>query len=625
MAYNVIGTAGHIDHGKTALVKALTGIDADRLKEEKERRITIDLGFAFLNERIAFVDVPGHERFVKNMVAGVTGIDLALLVVAADDGIMPQTREHLDILRLLKIRKMVVALTKTDLVDEEWIALVAEEIRALLTGSEYESSPVVAISSVSNDGIEELKSVLISEIESIAGERVPRPFRMPVDRAFTMTGFGTVITGTVTAGELTASGDIELLPAMKPLRIRGLQSQNTQVEKIYAGERAAINITGVQRDDIRRGDVAALKGHLKPSRTVNCFLHYLPSAEEPLKYRERVRFHSGAAEIIGRVVLLDRDSLEPGGNAPVQIQLEKPVAAASGDRFIVRRYSPLYTIGGGEILETDAAKPKRNRRKIAEYLVNFNRLPLKERITAYVTKAGINPLSTRDIARQFSLHAGQIEKWLKETSAAVQPVHTETGCLWIGKKAFDSFTVHVTDVLDEYHRNNPAKPGMNRLELVKAAGADVHAAVWKSVIDSLADARRIIITKDKIKCAGFTPAAGQLKNRLLDYIRSRGVQAPTFDEAADELGAGEPAIRSVVDVLVDEGSAAVVEKKFIYPNTEIERVKAVFAELAREKKSVTLGEFRTALHTSRKYALPLLDYFDETGFTARVGDARVLV
>ncbi|KPK93463.1 hypothetical protein AMJ80_05920 [bacterium SM23_31] len=632
MAHKIIGTAGHIDHGKTALVKALTGTDTDRLKEEKEREITIDLGYAFLSDDIAFIDVPGHERFVKNMVAGVTGIDLALLVIAVDDGIMPQTREHLDIIRLLNIKKLVVALTKIDLVEEEWAELVKDEIENLLKGSIYEGSKIVPVSSVSLEGVDTLKSILIEEVNPVERdeEHFDRPFRMPVDRSFTMTGFGTVVTGTVTSGSLSLDDSVELLPAQRELRIRGLQRHNKPVTRLEAGERGAVNISGIQKEDIKRGDVIAQTGYFKPSMNLNCFLHYLKSAKTPLKHHERIGFHCGTAESIGRVALLEPRLavIEPGDSAPVQIQLEKPVAAAFEDRFIIRHYSPAITTGGGEILEIDAARPRKNRKTIAGYIRTMHNQTLNDRIITIVSKTGLTPLSMHEIVRQFGLFPDSISGILSNAKENIMPLSGENDTFWIVKEAFEQFTGDVLNHILEYHRKYPDRPGMPQQELLKKTALKAHELVWKHALDTQVQQNRLIISKNHIKRAEFVPKINEkaegIREKLIALLKEKGVEGPTIEEASAALDTDKSDVTTVVNILIDEGTVTLVGNSYLYLHKELDRLQTIVKKHIINKGSITIGEFRTALQTSRKYALPLLNYFDDLSVTIRVGDKRIL-
>ena len=639
MTHRIIGTAGHIDHGKTALVKALTGIDTDRLKEEKEREITIDLGFAYLDDSIAFIDVPGHEKFVKNMVAGVTGVDLALLVVAADDGIMPQTREHLDIIRLLKVERIVVAITKIDLIDpgqQDWIDLVKDEIESMLTQYEFKKSAIMHVSSVSGAGVEELKSKLKEEIDALPHEKEKQnlPFRLPVDRSFTLTGFGTVVTGTVISGVLKPDDSIELLPQQRELRLRSMQRHNKKVTQVNPGERAAINLGGIQKNEIVRGDVIARSEFFIPSQTINCSLHYLDSAKVPLKFRDRVRFHTGTIEVIGRVILLEKDILRPGEKTVLQIQLEKPVTVAVGDRFIIRKYSPAVTIGGGTVLEIDAKRPRRNRKQIAEYLKSVENLPRQEQVCSFVIKNELHPHSTQKIAAQFGLFHNQVSEILISADDRIMSLNREeetpvsSDKLWISRKSFESFTGKILEILRKFHNENPEKPALDRLKLIKKSGYTLDEPVWNFAFEQMTVDSRIVLSKNRVKLADFIPEVSgkyqELRRNIVEHLKQTGAAGPSQEEFADTLKVNIDDVKTVITLLVDEGDVIIVGNSFLYAADEIMRIESLIRDSIKQKGSITISEFRTSLNTSRKYALPLLNYFDDTGVTVRVGDERIL-
>ncbi|MFC1562087.1 selenocysteine-specific translation elongation factor [candidate division KSB1 bacterium] len=629
MAHRIIGTAGHIDHGKTQLVKALTGTDTDRLKEEKEREITIDLGFAFLDDDLAFIDVPGHERFVKNMVAGVTGIDLALLVIAADDGIMPQTTEHIDILKLLNIEKLVVALTKTDLVDREWIDLVQEDIAKFLKTHGYDNTPVMPVSSLTGSGIDELRAVLKKETAQETARKTDRPFRMPIDRSFSMTGFGTVVTGTVITGSVGLRDKVVIYPQKKPVRIRGLQTHNVKTERLTAGERGAINIGGVQKNEIQRGDVLAHEGSLRASSNLNVYLHYLKSAENALLYHDRVRVHCGTTEVIGRIATLDREFVQPGERAPAQLQLEKPVAAAVGDRFIIRHYSPSFTIGGGEILECDTPRPRKNRKTIAEYIERILPLSTEEQIIALIEYKGLRAVSTKEIAEKYSLFPETVAGILTNREEQIAGIAEDDGeMIWISRSVFEAFLTRILNALDQYHTQNPSTPGIKRHNLVNLIKIRAEELIWKSAFDTLMNSGRITIVKERIKRAGFQPQIlkghEETEKLLLDLLTECGVKAPSYNEASERLGISVGELRIIVDVLADGEKLYVVENNLLYTAGEIERIKQMLVSHIRVHGQITLADFRSALQTSRKYALPLLNFYDDLGVTVRVGDERIL-
>lgn len=403
MKHVIVGTAGHIDHGKTSLVRALTGIDADRLKEEKQRGITIDIGFANLelgDVRLGFVDVPGHERFVKNMLAGAHGIDVVILVIAADESVMPQTREHFDICRLLGVRKGVVALTKADMVDADLLELARAEIEEYVAGSFLEGAPMVAVSSTTGQGIDELKAILADIAAEIPERRLDRPFRLPVDRAFTIRGFGTVLTGTLIAGEVEVGDALEVLPGGLKVKVRGLQVHGHTTDRAAAGQRTAVNLQGVEVEDVARGQVLAPVGRFRETSMLDVRLDLLEGAPRSLEHRTRVRFHHGTSEAIARVVLLGRDALSPGESAIAQVRLETPILALPGDRFIVRSYSPQATIGGGVVLDALAPKHRRSDTSSLEWLERLEAGDARERVHLRLERAGGRGLSLAESANR---------------------------------------------------------------------------------------------------------------------------------------------------------------------------------------------------------------------------------
>src|SRR5437764_377940 len=407
MAHFIVGTAGHIDHGKTALVKALTGIDADRLKEEKERGITIDIGFAHLaldsNTTVGFIDVPGHERFIKNMLAGVGGIDLVMLVIAADESVMPQTREHLDICSLLHIQQGFTVLTKIDNVDPDMADLVEMEVREFLKGSFLEPSPILRVSSYTGQGIPQL----IETLREFVGKARPKDasdiFRLPVDRCFTMKGFGTVVTGTLIAGKVAKEQEIEILPTERKARVRGIQVHGRAANEALAGQRTALNLQGIEVSQIQRGMVLTIPGLFKPTSMFDCHLELLRSAPNAIETRKRIRFHIGTAELMGYVVLLGQDRLEPGGSAFVQIRLEEPTFALPGDRFIIRQYSPMLTIGGGEILDAALEKHRRTDQTVIDTLRIFKDGSVDDQLMAVIDEAGLKTIEIHALSARRGL------------------------------------------------------------------------------------------------------------------------------------------------------------------------------------------------------------------------------
>jgi selenocysteine-specific elongation factor len=466
----VMGTAGHIDHGKTQLIKTLTGIDTDRLKEEKERGITIDLGFAHLrfanDTEVGVIDVPGHERFVRNMLAGVGGIDLVMLVIAADEGVMPQTREHLAICQLLRIKDGLVALTKTDLVDEDWLGLVTEDTHAFLKGTFLEGKPIVPVSAKTGQGIDELKQVLQTLVADVPPKQLAGKFRLPIDRVFTIRGFGTVVTGTLFSGSIRVEDRVEIYPKGIEVKVRGLQVHNESVPEAIAGQRTAINLQGIEKVELERGDVLGRPGEFSPTFMLDAFLQHLPDAPRPLRHRARVRLHLGTSELMGRVILLDRDALAPGEEAYVQYRLEAPAIALPHDRYVIRSYSPVQTIGGGVLLDVQPAK---HRRGAAGLGTHFQLLAsgAPEAIIAHHLKqaghAGLRVLEFLPRTELPEMRLRQVAAALRQSGQA-RAVNADLGW-YLHTEAFTALINELRNHLANYHRENPLKPNISIEEL----------------------------------------------------------------------------------------------------------------------------------------------------------------
>src|SRR6185436_7161796 len=461
----IVGTAGHIDHGKSALVRALTGVDPDRLPEEKRRGITIDLGFADLeldDLRIGFVDVPGHERFIKNMLAGAHGIDLLALVIAADEGVMPQTREHFDICRLLGVRNGLVVITKKDLVDDEMLALVEDEARELVTGSFLEDAPVIPVSSRTGAGLDDLKSQLAALGKRVPARSLDFTMRLPIDRAFSMKGFGSVVTGTLISGKITEGDELELLPSRVNVRVRGLQVHNNSVHEAHAGQRTAVNLAGVDTAQIERGMVLAPVGRLRPTQIVDVWIDMLPGASRAVRSRSRVRFHVGAAEVLGRVRVLEGgQQIAPGSSGLAQLRLEAPVVAVHGDRFILRSYSPAETIAGGVIIDPFATKHRgREMAHTLELLRSLMREERPAKFEAFVQTAGDRGVRLNDLAAA----TGWTNEVLARVASEAQKIGSviEIGGLFIARSSLDRLSAAVVAELDRYHKREPLARGMLR-------------------------------------------------------------------------------------------------------------------------------------------------------------------
>ena len=633
MKHLILGTAGHIDHGKTSLVKALTGVDTDRLKEEKARGITIELGFAHLELpgelRFGIVDVPGHERFVRTMVAGVGGMDLVLLVIAADEGIMPQTREHLEICELLGVKRGIVVLTKKDMVEPDWLDLVTEEVREYLAESFLAEAPIVAVSSRSGDGIDKLKAELARMAGEIEQKRVDSPFRLPVDRVFTVTGFGTVVTGTLLAGAVTVGDEVEILPSGIACRVRGVQSFGSKVEKGGAGERLAVNLQGVDHTDVQRGDVVVPKGLYKPTSAVDVRLNYLASASKELKHRASVRLHSATYEVPAKIILFDRDALQPGDSAYVQLRLSHPVLLLPGDPFVLRTYSPQATLGGGTVL--DPAPPRRRRRsaEALELLAAAESGVDQERIRLLVESSLLSGISIQEMVNRSGMSGKRIEGALAPllSSGAVLQVVKEPR-IFLSKDAFAQLKERLSGELRDYLEENPMQEGIGKEELKSRIPKRSDLRFFGPVLASLEKDGLALSDRDLVKLpgrkVGVTLDQASVQRVLEEALTKAWFEPPTLKELCDLLGATEKQVLDHANMMVREGRVAKIKGDIFYAPGAVSELREKLVAHLKEKGEVTPPEFRELTGLSRKFMIPLLEYFDQEKLTIRLGDKRIL-
>lgn len=623
MRYIILGTAGHIDHGKSALVKALTGTDPDRLKEEKERGITIDLGFADLGYpdglTIGIVDVPGHERLVRNMLAGAGGIDLVVLVIAADEGIMPQSREHLYICDLLKIKSGLIVITKADLVESDWLELMKDEVKNFVKGTFLEGAPVVPVSSKTMFNMDVLKE----EIRKVALKVEPKPtrglFRLPIDRVFTMKGFGTVITGTALSGSISVDDAVEILPSNIKSRVRGLHSHGKPIQIAYAGQRVAINLQGTEKEELKRGDAVVVPGRFMPTKIIDAKIELLRDSPA-LKNKSLVHFHLATSETVARVILYEKNELKPGETGYCQFRLQDPVVSTSGDRYIIRRFSPVETIGGGEIF--DPSPPKRRQKDIAAVLTVFEEGSLGDKISLKVLQSGLHGISVISL-----------EGWIKaETPVIREAVETlrKNGLLLIvedvliHKTVFDHFREKVLQTLKNFHAKNPLKSGMPKEEL--RASFKIDSRLFGGLIASLND---IVMEKEIIRLKTFSTVLSQaeetLKTRILDLLQKNEFQPPSKEELSQSLKLDQKHLSDILKLLGKEGSLIRISDSMYLTSSAYNRMIADLRNFFSKKPEMTVAEFRDILGTTRKYALPILEYLDSNKVTLRVGDIRKLL
>ena len=626
----VVGTAGHIDHGKTSLVKALTGIDTDRLPEEKARGITIDLGFAFLEEpdglTVEIVDVPGHERFVKNMLAGVGGIDLAMLVIAADEGVMPQTREHLAICSLLHIKTGLIALTKIDLVEPDWLELVKDDVRGAVRETFLEDAPILPVSAKTGEGLAELRAAVRGLAAGVPPRGTDQLPRLPIDRVFTVKGFGTVVTGTLAAGALAVDERVEAYPRGLQAKIRGLQTHGRPVTAARAGQRTAINLQGLERAAIDRGDVVGLPGTLVSSLLVDGTLELLKDAPRAVKSRTRLRFHVGTSEIMARALLLDRGELEPGASGLVRFRLESPLIALPGDRFVVRSYSPIVTIGGGTLLDID---PPRFKRKTPALVAHLELLQtgspeaILEEHVRHVGTAGI----------RLAALAGRVPFGPERLRGLLDTLQKERRVLAVDRDWFihpDSaarLRALAVQALETFHRANPLKPGMSREELRGRAGA-VDERVFAFLLTALDAEGAVKTDRDKVRLASHEVRLSPDQQRVLDRLEEDFLRAdaapPSAEEALGRAGLGGDEEHELFQVLVQAGKLVRVKDSLYFHARALETIQTRVVALLQDRKEIGPGDIKDLLGISRKYAIPLLEFFDQRRITTRVGERRIL-
>jgi len=630
----VLGTAGHVDHGKTSLVRALTGIETDRLREEKKRGITIELGFAFLDlpcgHRLGIIDVPGHEKFVKNMVAGAAGIDLVAFVVAADEGIMPQTREHFEICSLLGVRQGLIIITKIDMVEPDWLEMVEEDIREYFAGSFLENAPLLKVSSVSGEGIEEVKTelnrlVADSDLAAVAG-----PFRLPVDRIFSMKGFGAVVTGTSIAGRVAVGDEIELYPQGGRGRIRGIQVHSREVEEVEAGHRTAINIQGLDMEVIHRGEVLATPGCLRPSYMLDAEFTYLSSNKKNLKNRARVRVHLGTAEIMGRVVLLEQEEGMPGDILNVQLLLEEAAAVWPGDRYVVRSYSPVFTIGGGTILNPRVSRKRRRFRDENPRIFQAYRAESDELAVFHLDESGINGLTYNDIEILTGVFGKRLSKVLRQPLSQRRILLVDSERQWyVGARIMAVLENNAIEIVKQFHQDNPLKEGMGKEELRSRLQQGLEPRLFQLLLNNLAKAGTIEQEQSLVRLSGHEVAMAAdvsgIQREIEEMFRAAKLNPPTVKEVmAHFKGQPEKLLREIIDTLIRDDCLKRISGNLYFHRqclTDLEeRLRAV---LERDNEIDAQG-FKALTGLSRKFSIPLLEYFDRQKLTIRVGDKRVL-
>ena len=638
----IVGTAGHIDHGKTALIRLLTGIETDRLKEEQERGISIELGFASLalpsGERLGVVDVPGHERFIHHMLAGVGGIDLILLVVAADEGVMPQTREHMDIIGLLGVERGIIALTKIDMVEPDFVDLVEETVRDYLVATSLKDAPIVRVSSVTGEG----KDALLGALETVtAGVHVRdrgHLSRLPIDRVFTMEGFGTVVTGTLWAGSLHEGETVRILPEGITTRIKSLEVHNRRVPEALAGQRVAVLLHAVEKASIARGDwvLAGVEG--AATTYVDARLRMLRSAGKPLENGARVRFHLGAAEVLGRVVLLEGEKLKPGAETWAQLRLETPVVAERGDLFVLRTYSPMLTIAGGTVVTAGVGRRRRFRKDDLSALEQAEQGTVAERVYAVLARHGGLGADRAALARESGCTAAEVETAIRELTGSGQ-ASAVSKKLVVGRAGFDEAAARMRGDLEEYQKRTPLSWGQLKSELKKRVEGAIHADLVEAWVQQEADAGRLFPRGDRLRTGSdrleFNPAHETLRQRIVAAVEAAGFDGRRQREVLEAVqpgggapgaAAGSGAVRdaeALLILLVDSGELIRVPPDFFFLRVRLDDMARRVREFFATNREMKVADLKDLIGVSRKQAVPLLEYLDQSRLTLRQGDVRL--
>jgi len=629
----ILGTSGHIDHGKTALVKALTGIDTDRLKEEKERGITIELGFASLQIddtiQVGIVDVPGHERFVRHMVAGASGMDIVCMIIAADEGVMPQTREHLDICQLLDVKQGMIVVTKMDLVDDEFLELVIDDITDCMKGTFLENTPIISCSSTTKQGIDDVLSCISDLCQKIQPKNVANIFRLPIDRVFSMKGFGAVVTGTQLSGQVSVGDAVMVYPSKKNAKVRGLQNHQRKVQNSYSGMRCAINLQGIDRGQINRGDVLSHPGCLIPTFMIDVHFQYLEMNDRPLGFRTRIRFHAGTTEIPAHIILLDRDHLMPGEDAFAQIRFDTPLCVMRGDRFVLRLYSPVQTIGGGVIIHPLAPKRKRFKKDVTE---DMKRLGMADDINClniHIQKSGVSGITLKRLKQCSALEDTTIDTHLNHLIEKQQIfvldlsparyVHCETHKNW----------KHIiVDIIQNYHKKMPHRTGMPRQELKSRLPDAMSQVLFLYILDDLIESKILETHQEIVYMKNYRPALTsemeQMKKKVYEMIQKNQLSPPLLKELSQNFQTTTSNMETLLAFLEHEGAIVRVTQDMPVCTQVMKAFTNRLIDYLKDNDTITTKDFKNMIDVSRKYAIPLIEYCDRKKITLRVGDVRKL-
>lgn len=630
MKHVIIGTAGHVDHGKTCLIKALTGIDTDRLKEEKKRGITIELGFAYLDlengQRVGIVDVPGHEKFVRNMLAGAGGMDICMLVVAADEGIMPQTVEHLDILSILGIKNGVIVITKTDLVEPEFVELVAEDARELVKGTFFESAPIVPVSVYEEQGLEQLKKILQEQCNTLPERGDAGSFRLPIDRVFSLKGFGTIVTGTLMEGKLKKDQNIVLYPENVPVKVRNLQVHSKDADVAYAGQRVAVNVPDRKKEEILRGDVLATADSLYPTMMVDVKLEVLKHTERTIKHGSRVHIYHGTRELLGKVSLMYQDEVKAGESCYAQLRLEEKTVLRKGDHFVLRFYSPVETIGGGVVLDACPKKHRKNDKKTcAAFEIKENGTESARTELAYREHQG-KFYSLKELMNKCSLDKNQVRNLVKKLTEAGTLIWLSDE-IYIHQEEMKLYEKRAVQFLDNFHKDFPLKEGMGIEEARNKLGIGQNGKLADAIFEVLKQKKVIkeengVLSKYRFKVI-IREDEGAMATEITEQYLKFGFAPLTTDLYLKEHQK-QKKFRAVFTSLLNRKILIRLDEQYCVHSDYYEKAKAAFKEMAEQSGVVALGDYRDDLECSRKVAVALLEHFDKNGFTRKTEAGRIL-
>ena len=629
----ILGTSGHIDHGKTALVKALTGIDTDRLKEEKERGITIELGFASLkiddDIQVGIVDVPGHERFVRHMVAGASGMDIVCMIIAADEGVMPQTREHLDICRLLDVKQGMIVVTKKDLVDEEFLELVIDDISECVEGTFLENAPIISCSSTTKQGIDDVLRCIGDLCRKIQSKNPANLLRLPIDRVFSMKGFGAVVTGTQLSGQVSVGDAVMIYPSKTMAKVRGLQNHQRTVQTSYFGMRCAINLQGIDRGQINRGDVLSHPDCLQPTFMIDVHFQYLEINDRLLEFRSKVRFHTGTTEIPAHIILLDRDNLMPGEKAFAQIRFDTPICVMRGDRFVLRQYSPVQTIGGGVIIHPLAPKRKRFKKEVIEDMQRLGLADDMDCLDIHVQKSGFSGMTLTRLKQCTALEDKIIDQYVNNLiekqhlfvldTSPVRYVHNNTLEYWKNT---------ICEIVQQYHQKKPHRTGMPRQELKSRLPNALSQALFQQLIDDLISSQSLETLQEIVFMKNHRPALTsemqQIKENAYQIIQKSHLSPPLLKELAQNCHTEVSKIETILAFLENEGKIVRITQDMAVCIHVMKDFTDQLIDYLKANETITTKDFKNLINVTRKYAIPLIEYCDRKKITLRVGDSRKL-